>query len=1195
MLMLSELLVLGTGRLAIPQPVSKPNIPNEPARTTIQAAIRTMKEKGVMLIVHSGFSNERPKRTYKITRRLLFAIFLLFFTVTTTLHAQFETASVLGFVRDSSDAPIAGSKVQLINVATGVSVTVTTDSQGHFEFTSVHNGQYKIDSSATGFSETITDPFTVAVNARQRVDVTLKPGSVSETITVSGAATQLESETSENGGVISETEVRNLPLNGRAYGDLATLVPGVRRNTLENQSVTSRDASFNVNGQRSEFNNFLLDGLDNNAYGTSNQGFSNQAIPPSPDAINEFRVETNNYSAEFGRSSGAVINVSINSGTNKFHGAVWEYNRNTDLNAIGPFPPALNAITGQRQKPVLIRNQFGGALGGPVLRDRLFFFIDYEGNRQVQGQYTTATVPNALQRQGIFQSSTGAAAPLRNPITGTVYADGTVPQSDWTPLAQLVIAALPAPNVPITTPGSAFSNNYASFPKASLTDDKGDGRGDFNLNSRTTVFGRYSDHQGNIVDASSIPGQAGGGGNGTIHAYNRQVAAGVTHTFSQSSILDARIGFTWTKGGKSPYLVGQQSLNDQAGIPGLPTDPSVVRALSSENVSTFTAWGAQGSNPQFQNPFVINPKVNYSILKGRHSVKFGYEFQSINTAIDDFNPVYGSENFSAGFSYLNSDPGSPLGKQDIGVRQGAYLTDFLTGARNTYQLNNFVIVNYHQLMNFFYVQDDIRVTPKLTVNAGLRYELATPQYVDGNHLANFDPGTNTLIQASGDSLYSRALVNMPKLDFAPRFGIAYQLDPKTVIRSAYGLSFDQFNREGGENLLAYNGPYIVNSSITQVAPFTPVNTGTPMPLCTDQNYTGCFRTVQQGYPDGFASSAHFSTLLAQTRYIPKDIPTGYVQSWHLDVQREVIKNTVLTVSYLGEHGVHIWVLADYNQAVPNNPGQSLSLQARRPITTFTGIEESIPAGFLSYNGLLAKLERRFTNGLYILNSFTWSHAIDNASGHLDTPNGDNSRVNLANLDGERGQSAYNQPLNDTLTVVWDLPYGHGRAFGSNAPRWRQMLLGDWQFTAINIATSGQPVNLTYSEPSTADVSDLLNYRPNVTGDPVSPSSLRVKTATALTNFLNPANVAVPDAITPYGNAGRNSLRDFAFNQLDIGIHKGFRLWSESSILDIRGEAFNVFNHVNYGPPDQNRSDGGFGSITQAFPPRQLQIAAKLSF
>lgn len=1130
---------------------------------------------------------------------------LLCFLFCVRAFGQFETAAVLGFVHDPSGAAIPNSQVTLIDNSTGVSQTVKSDAQGQFVFPDVHIGQYKIRAQATGFSESVTDTFTVTVNARQRADITLQPGNVSETVTVSGAATQLESETSDTGTVISKTEVQNLPLNGRAYGDLATLVPGVRRNTLENQSVTSRDASFNVNGQRSEFNNFLLDGLDNNAYGTSNQGFSNQAIPPSPDAISEFRVETNNYSAEFGRASGAVINVSINSGTNQFHGRVWEYNRNTSLNAEGPFLPPINVLTGKRQVPVLIRNQFGGALGGPILKDKLFFFIDYEGNRQVQGQYGTATIPTAQQLQGVFVDTKGNPVPLRNPVTGTLYPNGVVPQSDWTPLAKLVFGALPQPNV------SGFSNNYASLPKANLTDDKGDARVDYYMSPKTTIFGRYSDHQGNIVDASSIPGLAGGGGNGTIHVYNKQVAAGTTHTFTQNSILDARIGFTWTQGGKTPYLAGQQSLNAQAGIPGLPTDPTVIRALSSENVTGFTSWGAQGSNPQFQNPFVINPKINYSILKGRNSMKLGWEFLSINTEIDDFNPVYGQENFNGAFSQCVFASGSsftnqcaatptssPVSPSDTGAKEATYLTDFLTGARSTYQLNNFVIVNYHQFMNFWYFQDDLKLTPKLTINAGLRYELATPQFVDGNHLANFDPTTNTLIQASGGSLYNRALVHTPKLDFAPRIGFSYQVDPKTVIRSAYGLSFDQFNREGGENLLAYNGPYIVNSSITQVAPFAPSNTfgTTQQPLCTGNNFSGCFRTVQQGYPDGFASPQNFSTLLAQTRYIPKDIPTGYVQTWHLDVQREIAKDTVLTTSYIGSHGVHIWVLADQNQARPNLPGQALSLQARRPITNFTGIEVSLPAGFLSYNALQAKLERRFSGGLYLLNSFTYSRAIDNASGHLDTPNGDNSRVNLANLAGERGESAYDQPLNDTLTVVWDLPYGRGRHFGANAPRAMQMLLGDWQFTAVNTATSGQPVNLTYSEPAAFDVSDLLAYRPNVSGNPVSPSSLRTKTTTAVVNFLNPNTVSVPtDVSHPYGNAGRNSLRDFSFNQLDIGLHKGFHLWNDASLLDIRGEAFNVLNHVNYGPPDSNRSDGSFGSITQAFPPRQLQIAAKLQF
>ena len=1113
-------------------------------------------------------------------RKFLIAAVLL--VCASFVQAQFETSAVLGFVRDSSGAPIAGSKVKLVNVATSVTTAATTDNDGHFQFPDVHVGRYKVTASAPGFSDSVTDPFAVNVSTRQRVDVTLKPGSVAETVVVSGAATQLESETSSTGTVISETQVHDLPLNGRAYGDLMSLAPGVRRNNLENQSVTSRDASYNVNGQRSEFNNFLLDGLDNNAYGTSNQGFSNQAIPPSPDAINQFRVETNNYSAEFGRASGAVINVSIDSGTNQVHGKLWEYHRNTILNAIGPFAPPVNKLTGKSQKPELIRNQFGGAVGGPILRDRLFYFADYEGNRQVQAQYAAATVPNDLQRQGIFQTTTGAPVPLRNPVTGTVYANGIVPQSDWTPLAVAVINALPSPNV------SGFSNNYVSFPRATLTDNKGDGRIDYTLSTKTTIFGRYSDHKGDIVDATTIPGDAGDGGNGTIHAYNRQIAAGITHAFGPSSTLDARIGFTWTHGGKNPYLAGQESLNTQAGIPGLPTDKAVVRRLSNESVKNFSTWGAQTSNPQFQNPFVINPKINYSLIEGRHSMKIGWEYLAINTEVDDFNPVYGGETFSQGFSQNGG------GTSDAGAGEAAYLTDFLTGARDSYQLNNFRIVNYHQYMNYFYFQDDWKMLPSLTVNMGLRYELVTPQFVDGNHLANFDPSTNMLIQASSGSLYKRALVNSPKLNFAPRFGISWQLDPKTVVRSAYGVSFDQFNREGGENLLAYNGPYIINSTVNQVAPFA--FTGTKQSLCTGDNYNGCFRTVTQGYPSNFVDASNFNTLIAQTRYIPKDIPTGYVQSWHLDVQREIARNTVLTASYIGEHGVHIWVLADLNQAAPNAPTGALSVQARRPITTFTTIEESIPAGFLSYNGLQAKLEHRFSGGLYLLNSFTWSHAIDNASGHLDTPNGDNSRVNLANLEGERGQSAYNQPINETLSVVWDLPVGHGRRFASRMPRAFDVALGGWQLTAINTDTSGQPVNLTYSPSAAYQLSPLLNQRPNVSGNPVNPSKNWVKTSSALNGYLSTTNVTLPsDPSHAYGNAGRNSLRDMTFNQFDLGLHKTFRLWSEHSSFDLRGEAFNVLNKVNYTAPNSNRSSGSFGSITSSFPPRQLQVAGKITF
>src|SRR6202453_4709270 len=676
------------------------------------------------------------------------------------LSAQFETASVLGYVRDASGAILPNATVSLVNQETKSAVTAKTNAQGAYEFTDVKVGEYQVTTEASGFETSTTQTFRVTVNARQRVDVVLKIGSTSDTVTVSGAADLLETDSSERGQVIGTREVENLPLNGRAYADLAALVPGVRRNLLENTTDSSRDASFDVNGQRSEFNNFLLDGLDNNAYGTSNQGFSNQALPPSPDAIDEFRVETDNYSAEYGRSAGAVINVSIRSGTNKFHGRAYDYLRNTVLNAIGPFTPPTNPLTGRPQKPILIRNQFGGTFGGPIWKDHTFFFGDYEGTRQVQRSPMSATIPTANQNgtsalaraNGGYTFITGKSTengvplPLINPLTGQVYSNGVIPFNDpsVSSFAKGVLAALPAANVP----GSPFANNYASLPADTLVDNKFDVRVDQTFSQRTTAFVRYSQHQGTIVSPPNIQGPAGGDSNGTVDIFNQQIAGGVTHTFTQNSILDARFAFTRTDGGKFPY--GQSLPSLMAGIPGLPTDPQVARSLNVQSVNGFSQFGNQGSNPQYQNPYIYNPKVNYTFIHGRSTYKVGYEYQAIFTTVDDFNPVYGQDTYNGGYSFDGTSAGktsSILSGADTGTKEAVGLADFLFGARDTYQLNNFVNVHLNQRMHNFYFQDDIRVNSRLTVNAGLRYELVTPLWESSNKLANYDPTTQSLIVA----------------------------------------------------------------------------------------------------------------------------------------------------------------------------------------------------------------------------------------------------------------------------------------------------------------------------------------------------------------------------------------------------------------------------------------------------------------
>src|SRR5260370_12346327 len=363
-------------------------------------------------------SNSLAKLLWSPIKRLL--ILLTLVTCFVVLYvpsasAQFESASVLGYVRDSSGAILSNATVTLTNQETSLAQTAKTNSEGSYTFVSVAPGQYKVTAEMQGFDISESRVFKLTSSARQRIGVAVKAGSVKETVTVSADGTLLETETSSRGQVINTRQIEDLPLNGRSYADLALLAPGVRKSVLENQSNTSREASFNINGQRSAFNNFLLDGLDNNTYGTSNQGFANENIPPSPDAVDEFRIDTDNYSAEYGRASGGVINASIRRGTNRVHGRAWDYIRNTTLNAIGPFNPVGGV------KPVLIRNQFGGTFGGPILRDKAFFFADFEGLKEIAKSYTTASIPSAQQRAGTFTVTNSAVTtpiPIQNPLTG---------------------------------------------------------------------------------------------------------------------------------------------------------------------------------------------------------------------------------------------------------------------------------------------------------------------------------------------------------------------------------------------------------------------------------------------------------------------------------------------------------------------------------------------------------------------------------------------------------------------------------------------------------------------------------------------------------------------------------------------------------------------------------------------------------
>ena len=1053
---------------------------------------------------------------------------------------------------------VSGSRVTLSNILNGTQQTTTTDSSGHFEFLKVRIGEYNVKAESTGFKAANAGPFTVTVNAAQRVDLTLEVGQVTENVTVTDAVATLETDSSNRSQVISTHEIVNLPLNGRSYADLTLLVPGVRKSMLQDQSLSSREASYNVNGQRAESNNFMLDGVDNNSYGTSNQGFSNQVVQITPDAVAEYRVETNNFSAEYGHASGAIINATMKSGTNQLHGAAWEFLRNTSLNAVGFFQPVGGV------KPVYQQNQFGAAAGFAVMKDKLFFFGDYEGQRRITRTLQFATVPTADQRAGRL------GTPVLNPLTGALYSDGVIPDSVKMKSSLNILNALPLPNLP------GNSNNFQSLPKGTLNENKGDFRIDYYGSDKLSFFARYSHRVSDIFVPGNIPGPAGGNNNGNVHIFNQQIVPGLIYSFSPTTVIEARAGIGWSEGGKTPIGLGEPSLLTD--IPNIPTDPLVAGSMNAQTVQGFSQFGRQTSNPQFQNPFVVNPRINMSKFLGRHTVKAGYEHLNLTTTINDFNPSYGIFNYTGQFSRPAGAPTSTALSQAYGM------ADFFVGAPSHYELNNLAIVDYRQYMHFFYVQDDWKATDRLTLNLGLRYEFASPQWVTNNQLANFDPKTNSLIQAKSGDLYDRSLQHPQYNNWAPRVGFAWRPFAKTAIRSAYGISYQQFNRLGGENLLAYNGPNIIDAQIDQIPSQGICDSASAPPL-------SCFRPTYFGFPNNFAVPANFNPLRAQARYIPADNPTGYVQSWHFTIQRELTKDLVLDVAYVGNHGVHLMILGDYNQAAVNQPGQNLTLQSRRPVSNFAYIEIAYGAGWSKYNALQVKLEKRYSRGLYFLNSFTWSKATDIASGHLETANGDNSRVNFLNPNADRGLSSYDQPFSNTTSIVWELPYGRGRRFGGSANALAQGVLGGWRMSLINTMTSGLPINLTYTPTSQFQVSTAPNFRPNVLGNPVTPEGQRT-----VNNYLNPAMVSIPtDPRFPWGNAGRNIARGYPFYQADLGMHKDFRLWSESSHLEFRAEAFNLLNQTNFQAPNSNASSTSYGSITSTFPARQLQFAMKVVF
>jgi hypothetical protein len=1063
--------------------------------------------------------------------------------------AQFDTATVVGTVRDASESVIPDAKVTLTAIETGISAVRMSGADGNYEFPAVRPGTYIVTAEKAGFAVAMVDQVQVQVGARLRVDLKMPVGQVNEKVEVTATQPLVETDTSQRGQVISGEQIRALPLISREYSSLALLTTGVK---LAGSSLTTgntpREGAFNVNGLRSTVNNFLIDGIDNNAYGTSNQGFSNQVMQPSPDAITEFKVVTNNMSAEFGRAAGATINVNYRSGTNALHGSAWEFLRDTSMNATGFFKPP----TG---KPTLDRHQFGGVFGGPIVRNKAFFFGDYEGLRQTRRATGFASIATPAQRHGIL------SVDVRDPRTGITYPAGTtIPMTDF---ARRVLSGLPDTNLP----GNA--NNYTLLQEFTADSDKGAVKVDLQVNPSATMFARYGMRNLTTDDQPNIPLPSGGAGNGHIYARNRQFVIGSTWTPTTRSLLEVRFGYSWTQAGKNPPALGSQSAFDQFGIPGLPSDPRIAGGLPTQVITGYSDLGRQATNPQWQYPTVYNPKINYTWAAGAHSLKSGYEFQKIDTEVQDVNPLYGRDTYNNSFSRPATAAASNLYN----------LADFMLGLRAQYALSSVLVANLRRNMHFAYVQDDWRVGSNLTLNLGVRYEFSTPYWEQDNVLSNFDPDANLMIIAKDGSIYDRALIDPDRNNFAPRLGFAYTLTSRTVVRGGYGVSYVHFSRAGGGDILPINGPQVVNAVVNQTVPTAPG-----------------FVSGENGYPAGLADPSKFNPLSANITYMPRDFHSSPVKSWHISVQRELMTNMLIDVGYVGNRGDDLLLFANFNQAFPNNAAGTIPLQDRRPNPAFADITYPFNGGKSRYHGLHAKWEWRLRRDMTLLNSLTLSETKDNGAQSLENSNGNfPAPQDFRNLDADFGRSNYDQPYNNTTSFVWALPFGEGRRWLSNASPWLDALVGGWEIAGINWLYAGEPVTFQYTPLATFLVSGIAqdfrganNYRPNVTCDPMATGADRT-----ITNWFNRACVSVPtDPSQPFGNAERNSVRGPNFWGLDFVASKRVALGGPAQ-FEFRLEAFNLLNHTNFRAPNGNRSQGGFGTITSTFDPRQLQLGFKL--
>jgi hypothetical protein len=1085
------------------------------------------------------------------------------------VYGQADMATIVGTVVDSSGAVVPNGVVTLINVDTNTKTAVKTDAQGGYIATPLRIGNYSASVQAPGFKAETRTGIVLQVQDRLRVDFTLQVGSINETVNVQAATPVVESESSSLGDVIASEQIVDLPLNGRDYTQLATLTTGVVKITENGGGINgattptngNAGGAFAVNGTRGNLNNFMLDGIDNN----SNDNAGN-ILKTNIDAIQEFKVQTSDYSAEFGRSGGAVINATIKSGTNGFHGTAFEFLRNSALDARGFFEPA-----GQPKAPFR-QNQFGGTFGGPIRRNKTFFFMDYQGTRVGTSQTDISTVPTAAEIGGDFSGILGGqvgTTALGSPVSAnqifdpnstttvngqterTPFPGNIIPASRLDPISHAVAQLYPAPNVP-----GALANNYIVNALGREQIDQMDVRVDHNISVRQQIFARFSLSQTDRFQQPPLPGLADGGSYSTGNYLDdtRGAVLGYTYTISPTMVNELRGGFNREHYVDNTPAYGQVYPSAGLAVPGVP-DNATVNGLTLFQISSYHTLGEPGYTPTTSTSQEFQLDDTLSIVHGKHTLKMGPQFRRSQFNLFQIGQPRGAFSFTGEFTADSPSSGDGSGNA---------LADMLLGLPTSSTISTLTYFGNRQHTYGGFLQDDYKVSSTLTLNLGLRYDYTSPIFEAHNQQSNFDFSTGQLVVAGQDGA-SRGLVNADKDDFGPRVGLAWSGFKNTVIRSGYGRFFSyQEIRTGDPLQLAYNLPFFYQPTFISDG-ITPV------------------LTVSGGFPPLSPSQAIDASVTASGSGAGSHLHAPVLDEWNFNIQHQLPGNILFEVAYVGSKSTHLQTLLDPNQVMVPGPGD---IQSRRPYPQYGPFTDIVDRGNSSYNALELKVEKRLSNGLTFLSAFTYSKSLnDQPEICCSSPWPQNSY----DVAADRGPSDFDEKFRWVSSFDYQIPVGKGQRFLGSS-RAGDLVLGGWHVGGIFTVRSG-----FYFSP-------LMDYDPSNTG------SIGLVRTDRTCNGNLPSGQQSPDlwfntncfplpTTYAFGDSGKNVLIGPGGVSGDFALRKVFNI-TERQNLEFRVELFNAFNHPVFAQPDNYITDGpgAAGVITSTvLPQREMQFGLKLHF